>query len=464
MPVCTKGAFRVTQSSSLAVLVIEEQPATPFGMRGVRSAIVDVVSSPMAREGALSLADQAISSATNFATSVIVARLASREELGLYVLAMSIVFLVRLLQEQIVGTPYRVYCHRHHGNSLAAYTGSVLVHQAALSAAAMLGLLIALVLLPRTFLSADSARALWALLGAMPFLLARDCIRQVAFSQLKVTVAIVLDLAVGVLQIGALLTLGCLHLLSVTTAYGVLGAVCALAVAGWFVFQHKTLIFRRDRIASDWRRNWALARWAMAALLVGSVAPYIGPWLLAAWHSKADVGTLAACASLVGISQMFLMGISNWLSPRAAKAFSTGGVPALRRVLLLTAVVYAMVVGGFCLVFIATGNWLVVLVYGSHYAGCGNVVSVMALVIVAQALGNVAANGLWAMEQSQAHLVADSAMLLVTLGVAAMAIGPMGVLGAALATLAGATAGALVRTASLLRQMRRLGEARGVLS
>ena len=56
----------------------------------------------MARQGALSLVDQAISSATNFATSVIIARLGSRAELGLYVLAMSIVFLVRLLQEQIV--------------------------------------------------------------------------------------------------------------------------------------------------------------------------------------------------------------------------------------------------------------------------------------------------------------------------------------------------------------------------
>jgi O-antigen/teichoic acid export membrane protein len=213
------------------------------------------------------------------------------------------------------------------------------------------------------------------------------------------------------------------------------------------------LRFRRERIAGDWRRNWALARWALAALLAASLTPYVAPWLLAAWHSEAEVGTLAACMSLVGLSQMFLIGIGNWLSPQAARAFALGGVVKLRGVLLWTGIVYAVIIGGLCLLFIVAGNWLVVLVYGSQYAGCGNVVSVTALAILAHSLGNVAGNGLWAMEQPRALLAADSVMLLVTLAVALAAIGPMGALGAALAALAGAVAGAAVRTASLLRRM-----------
>ncbi len=443
----------MTQSISLAVLETEEQSAKPSRMRRLRRTVVGVVSDPMARQGALSLVDQAVFSATSFATSVIIGRLGLRAELGLYALALSIVLLLRSVQDQIVSIPYRVYCHRRRGRSLAAYTGSILVHQAVLSAAAVLVLVLAVVLTPRTLVSAGFARTLWYVLGAIPFLLARECVRQVAFSRLKVRVAIVLDLAVCVLQIGALLILGFWHLLTATTAYLVLGAASALVVAGWFAWQGKTLVFRRNRIASDWRRNWSLARWAMAAFLAASLTPYIGPWFLAAWHSQADVGTLAACMSLVGLSQMFLVGIANWLAPQAARAFATGGVGDLRRVLVLTGLVFAVIIGGLCLVFIATGDRLVVLVYGSQYAGCGAVVSVAALAVLAHALGNVAGSGLWAMEQPQAHLAADSAMLLFTLAVAAVAIAPLGALGAALATLAGAVAGAVVRTASLLRQM-----------
>jgi O-antigen/teichoic acid export membrane protein len=136
----------------------------------------------------------------------------------------------------------------------------------------------------------------------------------------------------------------------------------------------------------------------------------------------------------------------------------------LRHVLLLTGVLLGAIIGGFCLLFITAGDRLVVLVYGSQYVGCGSVVSLAALAILAHALGTVAGNGLWAMEQPQAHLAADSAMLLVTLAVAMLAIGPLGALGAAMATLAGAVAGALVRTTSLLRRMRLLVDKEGVSS
>ena len=180
-PFGNAGAGPVTQSSSAADLDSEEQPAMPFRLGRLRATIARACSNPMARQGALSLVDQTISSATNFATSVIIGRLGSRAELGLYVLALGVAYLLRSVQEQIITIPYRTYCHRRSGRSLAAYTGSVLVHQFALSAAAMLGLSVAILLAPRLCLSADFARALCGVLGAIPFLLARESVRQVAY-------------------------------------------------------------------------------------------------------------------------------------------------------------------------------------------------------------------------------------------------------------------------------------------
>ena len=74
------------------------------------------------RQGLLSLADQAVVSATNFATGVIVARTCSREELGLYMLGFSVILLATDLQTSLISTPYMVYAPRLKGRAHALYT------------------------------------------------------------------------------------------------------------------------------------------------------------------------------------------------------------------------------------------------------------------------------------------------------------------------------------------------------
>ena len=58
------------------------------------------------------LADQGVSSATNFLTGVIIARACSKEELGLYMLGFSLVLFVTDLQTSLISTPYMVYAPR----------------------------------------------------------------------------------------------------------------------------------------------------------------------------------------------------------------------------------------------------------------------------------------------------------------------------------------------------------------
>ena len=64
----------------------------------------------------LSVGDQAVVSATNFATSVLVGWAAGKAGLGVYGLAVSLILFVRGIQEQIVYGPYLVFCHKRRGN------------------------------------------------------------------------------------------------------------------------------------------------------------------------------------------------------------------------------------------------------------------------------------------------------------------------------------------------------------
>lgn len=437
--------------------IIPEQVQSPRGLLQrawqCRQAITRTLTDPVVGKGAVSIFDQGIVSGTSFVTSVMIGRMCSKEQLGIYYLALSIVLFVRGIQEQLVSAPYAVYCHRRKGRALATYTGSTLVHHLLLSALAACCLLLLVGMLSTGFGPAALTPIAWVLLAAGPFLLLREYIRHLLFAQLKLTTAIAIDTTVAVLQLGSLLLLSQLQLLSVPMVYVVMGLACAIASAAWFLFKKPVLRFKRSDCAADWRHNWPFAKWALATQLVGCTAPYILPWILTLAHDETATGTFAACCSLVGLANMFVMGLANFLTPKAANAFAAGGVNELREVLGKTAWLFAAPLSAFCLLTFVAGDHLTVFFYGDKYAGVGSIIAILALSMLANSMSITIGNGLWAMERPSANFRADLCSLLATIAAAAFLVPSFGVLGAALATLAGSTTDMFVRFLALTRLM-----------
>src|SRR4051812_6238069 len=119
---------------------------------------------PDLRNGALSLFDQALVSGTSFLTSVIIGRLGSKEEFGIFYVALTIVYLARGIQEQLVSAPYVVYCHGRRDEARALYAGSSLMHCLGLSAVLAVVLLAILGLLSVGIGPAGLSPAIWVLL------------------------------------------------------------------------------------------------------------------------------------------------------------------------------------------------------------------------------------------------------------------------------------------------------------
>lgn len=404
---------------------------------------------PLVRRGVLSLFDQALVSGTSLATTLILARICSKHELGVYYLALSIVLFIRGIQEKLVSAPYMIYSNRYQGGALAEYSGSTLAHQVVISVVALA------ILLPLAVASLFGygvfglETVALALLFALPFALLRDYCRYFAFARTWLAAAIGLDAVVAAVQIGAMLILAWLGLLSATAVYWAIGVACAAACLGWFLHNRPGLVVRAARIKSDWLRNWAFARWALVTQLVGYATPYLMPWLLALVHGTAATGLLAACNSLIGPAHMLVAGLNNSFCPQAAGAFAHGGLTELKSVLAKTAALFAIAIGAICLLLAAIGDPLAVFVLGPKFAGVGAILTVMAVNVLLYALGIVAGNGLWALDRPAANLYADVTTLLATLAAAALLIGPFGVLGAALAVLAGTVVGAVVRWLTL---------------
>lgn len=403
------------------------------------------------QNGALSLLDQAIVSATSFATSVIIGRMCSKEQLGIFYLALTIVYLAKAVQDTVIAAPYVIYYHGRRGESRALYSGSVLLHYIALSIVSCLILAGMVSLVSFGIGPIGVLPALWVLLMVLPFIQLREFVRRLVIAHLRLSTVIVIDLVVGSAQIGMLVALAYYERLTIPRAFAVMGTACAIPCLAWYCCVRRSMRLDWSRAIADWRHNWKFARWALASHSIGFATLYVTPWIVTALRGNSDAGVLAACISVVGVASMFMTGLSAFLTPRAAIAFETAGASELRRFLNAATTVYIAALGSFAIAVFASGDRLLVLAFGGKYAGYGAVLGVLALATLALSIGLTAGIGLWAIDQPRANLVADVCTLTITLILVVALLPWLGVLGAALGDLAGKSAGALVRQATLFR-------------
>jgi O-antigen/teichoic acid export membrane protein len=401
-----------------------------------------------ARLGIASIFDQGVVSATNFATTLILARLCEKSDVGVYYLAWTLLLFIVAAQANLVSVPYTVYFRRREGLSLASYSGSMLVHQALTSVMVVAGLL-GLGLFLSFGYGPQAMRSLgWVLACAAPFILLREYARRLLFAHLRLFIAIVMDVASCCAQLVSLLILGYFNMLTIPAVYAVMGVASVLALLIWLFTNREPIRFQSNRFLPDWRDNWNFGKWALAGQLAG-LAFYVLPWLLTFAHGEAETGMFAAGNTLVGLANLSVTGLCNFLTPRSAQAFAREGAAGLWRVLGKASIVFMVLLGLFCLIAALFGDYLALIVFGPKYHGAGPLIAVLSLATLVDALGLTANTGLWAIDRPAANFPADIAQLIVTLATALWLVFPLGPLGIAIAMVLGRSTGAALRWITL---------------
>jgi O-antigen/teichoic acid export membrane protein len=398
----------------------------------------------------LAVLDQAVVSAASFGTVILLGRLGSPEQLGVYYLALTVLQVMFNIQGELITAPFTVFSQRRKDAELAEYTGSILVHQAlitAVSVALLAGFAVAASL---GFGSSALVTPLLVMLIAGPCWLVRGFVRYLSFAKLRFVTALLVDAVAAVLQMAALVFLHfALGRLNAASTYAAIGLSCLFVVGGWWYWARPEIAFARRRFWPDWRENWSFSRWALTSQLVCCLPSYVLPWVLAERHGEGATGVFAACASLCGVAMMFVLGMAHALTPQAARAFADGGVPALRSILSRTGLALAAAVGAFCLVVVLAGDVALFLVYGTRYFTAHDAFALLALGVFANTLSITAGNGLWAVNRPKANLVADACTMTVTVTAAFLLVSRWSVSGAAAAILLGNIAGAAARLLTL---------------
>ena len=427
--------------------------AKPMAQAGPRLLPFGLILSPdgALQQGVLSLADQAVASATNFATGIIIARACSQEELGLYMLGFSVILLVTDLQTSLISTPYMVYAPRLKGRAHALYTGSTLLHQLSFSLLIVFGLICGAFGATMGIGPQGLGPVLWALVAVISCILLREYARRVCFARLRLLTTFLFDTCIAIGQIGGLLVLARLRMLSAKRAFWAIGFACGVAVL-WWLWSNRE--FFRPRINESWadfKKNWAFGKWVFASGLVWAVSMNLYPWFLAALHGTASTGVWAACLGVVSVGNPALLGIQNLVGPKIAHKCAAAGPNALRRMVLKITAAISLPVCLLCTALTLWGGRLMSLVYGSQYAGSSRVVAILALSVLVSAPAFCFSRALYATERADLDFLANFAALFVMLTLGFWLVRAFGPLGAAFGLLGGNIATSALKAGVYLR-------------
>ena len=403
------------------------------------------VQSSDAAASMLAVVDQAMISGTNFVTAIIIGRCCGAETLGLFSLIAAAMAMIIGVHDQLVTAPYVLYHNRKQPAALLRYNGSILSHHVIFMILVLAGMSCCSFAVRN---ANDTIRVVAAiLLIATPAILLRTFIREFSLAQCNVLTVFAVDAAVCFSRLIAIAMLFATDAVNLPTIYSVLGVSSLLTAVIWMARNRYQFVFHKQSAINDWRHNWKFGRWALATHVAGTSTPYTMPWVLFLMHGERATGYLAACSVIVGVANILLGGMSDFLSPRAASAFAKGGVAELRRVLGKMLWLSILSIGSVCIIAAIFGEPIIDALYDGRFPGAGRMVILLTLSVLANAIGMAAGTGLWAVDKPRANFTADMLTLVIAIAAAPILVAPYGAIGAAIATLLASVSGAIFRQA-----------------
>jgi O-antigen/teichoic acid export membrane protein len=398
----------------------------------------------------LTLLDQGVLSLANFFSGVIIGRICSREQFGLYLLGFTIINFLMDVQGSFITTPFTIFAPRLQGVGRRQYLGSTLIHQLTISVGTSVILLLFALTIPSHFFPQDFIPVAWSLVLVIPLILLRDYLRRICFALLEMKSALILDLAVSILQIAGLFILVQQEILSSPAALIVIGISSGVAGVSWIFLHRRLMVLNLKRAKDDLKQNFLSGKWIYASGLLWSLSTYLYPWLLTRYHGTAATGIWAAGLGVVALCNPLYLGMQNFITPKISHAFADGGKISLRKYLFkATALIGgAIIICGLILMF--SGNFLLVTFYGDKYVGYQLLISILALNLLLVAVGFSFSRALFVLEKARVDFRINLFSLLLLLSVGIWLIKSYGPVGTALGLMVGNATAAGLRIAAMI--------------
>lgn len=311
----------------------------------------------------LSFGDQALSSACNFLTTILLARALGLEAFGLYTMVLLALYFAMSLQLGLIVSPMMSIGAKEEGAEAQAYYTVVFLHQAGYVAVASLAIF-AVLTFAAGVVPPLAGLALPGSIAAAAYL-TQDFLRRYLFARRQPAGILLIDTVNQALKLGALAALWHADMISVADALWVVAgaatvsAICGLCMSGPFRWKPEVFIEVTGR-------QWRSARWLVLTGSVQWVLNYSGLLVTAGLFGPKILGALRAAQSLLAVLNVVREALDNIVPPLAGRAFAEGGLPGLRQ-MLGRAMLFAALTGASAVIGLGLfGPWLLHQLYGGE--------------------------------------------------------------------------------------------------
>jgi O-antigen/teichoic acid export membrane protein len=399
---------------------------------------------------AFSLADQVVVSACTFLTMVLISNHCTKADVGVFALTVTIVNLIRTVQERTIAAPYLAFAFRE-GFDRPSFKGSSFVHQAILGAIAT----IVIVLITAAGYLLGNSRSWTVVLASLamvlPLTLLRDQIRSMAAASFQLSQQLMFDSVVGASQLLGIIALGWANRFSIAWVNIVLGLACVLPTLVWFGVHGKRIEVDSAHVLQDWKNNWHYSRWLVGARIFGIFGYFVVPWLVWYFLDEAATGAFAVCNSLVGVSLMCVTGLNNLFQPRTIRELQHSGIRGMIVSMIESIAVVIGILSVISIGFYFFGSVALVRIFGVAYADYGHVAFILSLSTLAVSLAILFGNGLAALGNSREYFLGELSCCVVSVSAALVFIPWFGLNGAAASLALGGLAASVVTGWTLYR-------------
>jgi O-antigen/teichoic acid export membrane protein len=327
----------------------------------------------------IALADQCINSATNFLTCVIIGR-SCIDEFGLYILGLTLIFLVIGIQNSLISLPYTVYYAKLPAQEQAVFNGSSLIHQIGFSLFVTAAFcFLATAIFPSGVGPAGLEKIFLSITAIITLILFKEYARQVCMAQMRMVNALIQDSAMAAIQLGGLFFLAHQGKLTASLSYWVIGFACGIAGLAWLVSARRNFKIQRKEVILHLKQNWSVAKSLVPGSLAFNANIQLYPWFLSLTHGTAVTGIFAACSSAAYLSTPFLIGMGNYVAPSEAHALAKRGIVGLNRVINTTFILIVIVMTLFSVFMFKFGEPVVAAMYKLNQPRNGVVVDLLVL-------------------------------------------------------------------------------------
>jgi O-antigen/teichoic acid export membrane protein len=271
---------------------------------------------------AIGVADQCVYSVTNFATTLLAARIVAPGRLGALVLALSVAYMVTILARGVTGEPIMTLCPRLKGAELRHAERDAVA--TALLLGGFLAVAIAAVALAATNITQDFA---WVAI-CIPAVLVQDALRYVGFARRRPDTALLSDITWMVVQFGLLAFFFGAH---TATVHWILLCWGAGAFAGAVVGAIALSVPPSGSPRRWHRTSSSYSRWLVPQLGLSQVTDQTNGLVVVTIFGSAALGGFRAMQTFVRPAFIFMLAMQALLVPGLTRQLVSHGGQGLMK-------------------------------------------------------------------------------------------------------------------------------------